>query len=34
MEAKIVELPAFKFAGVQKRVPMQFEGGSIKQSLN
>ena len=26
MEAKIIELPAFKFAGVQKRVPMQFEG--------
>jgi len=26
MEAKIVELPKFKFAGVQKRVPMQFEG--------
>lgn len=26
MEAKIVELPAFSFAGVQKRVPMQFEG--------
>lgn len=26
MEVKIVELPEFKFAGVQKRVPMQFEG--------
>lgn len=26
MEAKIVTLPAFRFAGVQKRVPMQFEG--------
>lgn len=26
MEAKIVDLPAFTFAGVQKRVPMQFEG--------
>lgn len=26
MEAKIIEMPAFKFAGVQKRVPMQFEG--------
>lgn len=26
MEAKIIEQPAFTFAGVQKRVPMQFEG--------
>lgn len=26
MEAKIVDMPAFTFAGVQKRVPMQFEG--------
>ena len=26
MEYKIVEMPAFKFAGVSKRVPMQFEG--------
>lgn len=26
MEAKIVELPEFKFAGVQKRIAMQFEG--------
>lgn len=26
MEVKIVEMPAFTFAGVQKRVPMQFEG--------
>ncbi len=26
MDYKIVEMPAFKFAGVSKRVPMQFEG--------
>ncbi len=26
MEYKLVEMPAFKFAGVSKRVPMQFEG--------
>jgi len=26
MEAKIVELPEFRFAGIQKRVSMQFEG--------
>lgn len=26
MEAKIIEQPAFTFAGVQKRVPIQFEG--------
>lgn len=26
MECKIIELPAFYFAGVAKRVPMQFEG--------
>jgi len=26
MDYKIVELPAFKFAGVSERVPMQFEG--------
>lgn len=26
MECKIVELPAFRFAGVVARVPMQFEG--------
>lgn len=28
MDYKIVEMPAFKFAGVSKRVPMQFEGES------
>ena len=26
MEYKIVEKPAFKFAGVSKRIPLQFEG--------
>lgn len=26
MEVRIVDMPAFKFAGVEKRVPMQFEG--------
>lgn len=26
MDYRIVEMPAFKFAGVSKRVPMQFEG--------
>lgn len=26
METRIVEMPAFQFAGVQKRVPIQFEG--------
>ena len=26
MEYKIVEKPAFTFAGVSKRVPLQFEG--------
>lgn len=26
MDYKIVEMPAFKFAGISKRVPMQFEG--------
>ena len=26
MDYKIVQMPAFKFAGVSKRVPMQFEG--------
>lgn len=26
MDYKIVEMPAFKFAGVSKKVPMQFEG--------
>lgn len=26
MDYKLVEMPAFKFAGISKRVPMQFEG--------
>ena len=26
MEYRIVEKPAFRFAGVSRRVPMQFEG--------
>lgn len=26
MECKIIEKPAFYFAGVSRRVPMQFEG--------
>ncbi len=26
MECKIIEMPAFNFVGVSKRVPMQFEG--------
>lgn len=36
MDYKIVEMPSFKFAGVSKRVPMQFEGVNnvIKELAN
>lgn len=36
MDYKIVEMPSFKFAGVSKRVPMQFEGvnNAIKELAN
>lgn len=30
MDYRIVEKPAFKFAGVSKRVPMQFEGVNLE----
>ena len=39
MEYKIIEKPAFTFAGVSKRVPLQFEGVNnailkLAQSIN